>query len=89
MKIITLPEKERWEELCRRPEIDRNDLENVVRDIINRVKSETDKAVYCYSEKFDGVPPGNLKVSLDEISESAGQIPEELKECNKYCKKEY
>jgi histidinol dehydrogenase len=38
-----------------------------------------DKAIYCFSEKFDGVPPGKLKVSLTEIRESIGQIPEELK----------
>ena len=79
MKIITLPEKERWEELCRRPEIDRNYLDNVVRDIINSVKSEKDKAVYSYSEKFDGVLTGTLKVTSDEIRESIRKIPQELK----------
>jgi hypothetical protein len=43
MKTILLPEKEIWNELCKRPVIARNDLENRVRDIINSVKSELTK----------------------------------------------
>ena len=79
MKPVLFPIKESWDTLCKRPGIDQTDLENAVRGIINRVKSEMDKAIYCFSEKFDGVSPGNLKVSLTEIGESIGQIPEELK----------
>jgi hypothetical protein len=40
MKTILLPEKETWNELCKRPAIARNDLENKVRDILNNVKSD-------------------------------------------------
>lgn len=79
MKIITLPEKERWIELCKRPEIDRDDLDNLVKGIINRVKTEKDKAVRFYSGKFDGIIQVELKVSADEIGESAGQIAAGLK----------
>jgi histidinol dehydrogenase len=79
MKTIKFPEKDSWEKLCKRPEISRNDLEDVVKDIINSVKSESDKAVNYYSGKFDGVLPGDLKVTSDEILESAGQIPQKLK----------
>lgn len=81
------PEKESWDELCRRPVIFRNDLENVVRGIINNVKSETDKAVFYYSGKFDGMTPGNLKVTSDEIRESVGQVPQRLKNAIKVAKK--
>jgi histidinol dehydrogenase len=87
MKKIILPEKERWNDLCRRPELERNDLEDIIRDIITRVKSERDKAVCYFSEKFDGVPAGNLKVSADEIRESAAQVPQELKEAINIAKK--
>jgi histidinol dehydrogenase len=79
MKTILFPQKENWDTLCKRPEIDKTDLEDVVRGIINSVKSEMDKAIFRYSEKFDGVPAGNLKVSLSEIRESAGKVPQELK----------
>ena len=87
MKTILLPEKEIWDELCKRPVIARNDLENIVRDIIDKVKSESDKAVNYFSKKFDGVAPGNLKVSSDEIMESAMQIPHKLRNAINVAKK--
>ncbi|MCX6253554.1 MAG: histidinol dehydrogenase [Bacteroidia bacterium] len=80
MKTILFPIKESWETLCKRPEIDKIDLEDIVRTIINSVKSEMDNAIYYFSEKFDGVLPGNLKVSLNEIRESTGQVPQDLKD---------
>jgi histidinol dehydrogenase len=87
MKTILLPEIEIWNELCKRPVIARNDLENTVRDIINSVKSEADNAVFYFTEKFDGVTPGNLKVSPDEIRESAIRIPQELSNAINVAKK--
>ena len=87
MKTIILPERECWNDLCKRPEISRKDLEDVVRDIIHNVKREGDKAVSFYSEKFGGVIPSSLKVTSDEIMESAGQIPELLKEAINVAKK--
>jgi len=79
MKTILYPEKKSWETICRRPGINQTDLTDTIMGIINRVKSEKDKAIYYFSEKFDGVPPGSLKVSLSEITESIAQVPEELK----------
>jgi histidinol dehydrogenase len=79
MKTIYYPEKNNWDTLCFRPEIDKTNLEDAVRDIINRVKSEKDKAVYFFSEKFDGVPRGNLKLSQNEIKEAVAEVPEDLK----------
>jgi histidinol dehydrogenase len=79
MKTIVLPEKSDWDILCRRPSITKSDLEDQVREILRRVKSEKDKALYIYSEKFDGVNPGNLKVSSDEIQESERLVPEQIK----------
>ena len=79
MKTIILPRRESWNELCKRPLIPASDLENIVREILNRVKSEGDKAVTYFSEKFDGVCSGNLKVGSDEILESEPKITQELK----------
>lgn len=79
MKAILLPEKENWESLCKRPEIDKTDLEGSVKTIINRVRKDGDKAVKFFSDKFDGTSPEKLRVSSNEISESALLIPENLK----------
>ena len=87
MKEFKLPTKESWEKLCRRPEIPGDDLENRVREILNNVKSNSDKAIKSYSMKFDGVPLENLVVSSDEILQSASQIPRELKDAINVAKK--
>lgn len=79
MKTILYPEKNSWAIHCSRPEIDKPGLEDVVRDIINRVKSDKDSAISYFSEKFDRVPAGNLKVSQEDIIEGAEQVPEDLK----------
>lgn len=79
MKTIYYPEKNNWDTLCIRPEIDKTNLEEAVKEIINRVKSEKDKAIYYFSEKFDSIPRGSLKVSQDEIRQSIVQVPDDLK----------
>ena len=80
MKTILLPEKGTWDELCIRPQIEREDLDSLVRGIINSVKSEGDNAINSFSEKFDGVAPVNLKVLPHEIQISDKNIPKDLKE---------
>jgi histidinol dehydrogenase len=79
MKTILLPEKGMWDELCFRPQIERGNLENIVRAIINSVKSEGDNAIYSFSEKFDGVAQVNLKVLPDEFLVSDKNISKDLK----------
>ena len=79
MKTIILPDKNKWETICQRPGMNKTDLDGVVRNIIDRVKSESDEAVSYFNRKFDGLAPGNLKVSSDELEESYEQVPESLK----------
>jgi histidinol dehydrogenase len=80
MKTILFPKKENWEELCRRPVFDNSQLDDVVSTILRRVRSEGDKAVIEYSEKFDGLTLFDLKVSPAEILRSSELVPENLKE---------
>jgi histidinol dehydrogenase len=86
MKTIIYPEKESWDMLCKRPGIDKADLEDIVRDIIIKVKSETDRAIFYFSEKFDGVAAGNLKVSPQEIRDADMHVSEDLKKAIKIAK---
>jgi len=79
MKIIRNPERGKWDSLCRRPSIERSGLEDVVRDILNRVKSSGDRALYDLSEKFDGVVLKSLRVPASKIAESATKVPTELR----------
>ena len=80
MKVILYPERKEWDSLCRRPTVDRSGLDDVVRDILVRVKSTGDRAIYQLSEKFDGVKMNDLKVPVSEIMESVRKVPGELTE---------
>jgi histidinol dehydrogenase len=79
MKTILYPDEDCWEELSKRPAIDRSELEDVVRSIINSVKSGKDNAIQRLSLIYDGTPAENLKISPEEIKDAIIQIPEELK----------
>ncbi|HPT21324.1 MAG TPA: histidinol dehydrogenase, partial [Bacteroidales bacterium] len=79
MNTIIYPEQEQWDLLCKRPAMAKADLNDTVRNIIDSVRSEKDIAVHRYSEKFDGVPAGDLKVSDEEIRKSTCAIPDDLK----------
>jgi histidinol dehydrogenase len=79
MKLILNPHRSDWNMLCTRPGIDTSELETAVKEIISSVKSGKDRAVQSLSNKFDGTPAGNLKVSVAEMIEAEELIPEELK----------
>jgi histidinol dehydrogenase len=79
MKTIILPEKRSWESLCMRPSINGAELDARVRQILDRVKTEKDKAILDFSEKFDGVRPADLKVAPGEIKESENLVSEKIK----------
>jgi histidinol dehydrogenase len=87
MKTILYPEKKEWEVICKRPVIDKYDLETNVSEIIESVKRDSDKAIYIFSERFDGVLAGSLRVSLSEINEAIILVPEELKKAINVAKK--
>lgn len=80
MKIILNPEREKWNSLCRRPSIERSGLEDIVRSILNKVKSTGDRALFDLSELYDGVVLKSLRVSASAIAESANKIPAGLRE---------
>lgn len=79
MKAVIFPEKSSWPDLCTRPSLQKTDLENLVREILNRVKAEGDRAILDFSEKFDGVRPDSLRVTADEIREAESFIPENIR----------
>ena len=59
------------------------DIENQVREIIERVKEERDKVIFYLTEKFDNVKLRSLKISEEERKESKeilkGEIFESIK----------
>lgn len=80
MEMISFPERSRWQKLCRRPAIDRPELQAKVAEILKDVRENGDGALFDLAEKFDGVRPKDLKVTEPEIEASANMVTEELKE---------
>lgn len=62
-----------------RAEIDsaRADVSGAVREIIDAVRLEGDKAVLRYEQKFDGVKMKSLEVTPDEISDALDAVGDE------------
>ena len=78
MKPFLYPPKETWDDLCKRPVMDMSSLDNTVKSIIDRVRSEGDKALREYTLKFDKVSLNDLKVSDAETDESIRLVPDNL-----------
>ena len=55
MKKIIYPEKKDWMEILRRPALNTDTLRNTVKEVLDKVKTEGDKAVREYEERFDKV----------------------------------
>ncbi|MEP6847231.1 MAG: histidinol dehydrogenase [Acidobacteriota bacterium] len=79
MQIIRYPTRDTWPEILRRPPIDLRSIEKTVREILNSVKSEGDKALRNYTAAFDGVILDNLEVRREEFEAAEQQVPAELK----------
>ncbi len=79
MILITNPDKSQWTELLERPVMNTENLFDTVRNIIDCVKSEGDRAVLNFEEKFDKVKLSSLIVTDEEQQEAEVLVGEELK----------
>ena len=79
MKVIKYPSKEKWAEILRRPALNTESLFDTVRGIIDRVRTEGDKAVIEYEATFDKAELTSLAVTNEELEEGVALASEELK----------
>ncbi len=79
MKKIISPEKKYLIEILRRPALNTDTLRNTVKEVLDKVKMEGDKAVREYEERFDKVKLDSLGVTETEIAEAEKEVPIELK----------
>lgn len=78
MKIIKYPKKEEWAELLQRPALNTENLFDTVRTIIERVKTDGDRAVLDYEATFDKVRLNSLAVTAAEMKAAEAQVPADL-----------
>ena len=79
MILITNPDKSQWATLLKRPTLDTENLFDTVKAIIERVKTEGDRAVLDYETQFDKVSLSSLSVSAQEMDEAEALVSNELK----------
>ena len=79
MKKILYPNKSEWAEMLRRPVLNVDTLFENVGTILKEVRTNGDKAVIEYEERFDKVKLESLAVSEAEIKEAEKEVPIELK----------
>lgn len=79
MEIIKYPERSEWAKLLSRPVFETSKLDSVVKEVINDVKSEGDKAIKKYTAKFDKAYVDNLLVTPKEIQEATNRVDKDLK----------
>lgn len=87
MNLIINPDKSQWAELLKRPVMNTESLFDTVRDIIERVKAEGDRAVLEYEKKFDKVALAALAVTDEEQVEAETLVSEELKKAIRLAKR--
>lgn len=83
MKTYNKPNKERWDELIKRPVINEEQLTKAVTSIIISVKQKGDQALIEYSSLFDNVDLTSINVSTQEIEQAIRQTSQELKDAIK------
>ena len=79
MNIITYPERSQWNDLLRRPTLNTATLRGTVLEVLERIRTEGDKAVIEYEEKFDHVHLDSLSVTEEEFIEAEKAVSIELK----------
>ena len=87
MNKIYNPEKSTWSDILKRPTPTVEDIESIVLDVFNDVKSLGDEGVKKYTEKFDGVSLSNFEVSKDEIERANGLVSSDLQKAIKLAKR--
>lgn len=80
MNIIKYPTTDQYAKIIERPHLDISQLNAIVADVLSDVKSNGDKAVIAYEEKFDKVILDSLAVTQEEIDEAECLVSDELKQ---------
>lgn len=87
MKQYNNPPQKDWPTIAKRPALKKEALDDVVKNILQKVKEQKDQALFELTKQFDGVALKQLAVSELEIATAIEQVPENLKEAIKVAAK--
>jgi histidinol dehydrogenase len=87
MEVFKNVNQESWKALIERPTIDKENLKQLVQEILNNVELNGDKALKTYSKSFDNVELEDFIVLKSEIETAKQLVSEELKKAIDVAKK--
>jgi histidinol dehydrogenase len=87
IKTVLRPDKTRWDELCRRPLFQRNNIKGEVENILNEVRNHGDIALSRFSELFDSIEVTDFRVKKEEIDNAGKTLSNGLKEAIQVAKR--
>lgn len=74
------PSRSQWESILKRPTATFDDVESVVVEVFNAVKTNGDQALKEYTKKFDRTEIEDLEVRSQELTTAENILSKELKE---------
>ncbi len=79
MRLEINPPRNKWAELCQRPQMELEYLDSSVKNILARVKKSGDEALKELTKQFDQVHLNEIQVTDEEVKKAIGEVPESLK----------
>jgi len=80
MNIIKYPAREEWKSIVERPHLDVSQLNATVKEVLDKVRNNGDRAVIEYEKAFDHVELHDLAVTEAEMEEAEQLTSKELKD---------
>ena len=79
MEEYIYPLQSEWDKLIERPTASYDDLEDLVSNVFEQIKTRGDDAIFEYTKKFDKVQIHKLQVGKKEILDGVNNVPKDLK----------
>ncbi|MCX7743610.1 MAG: histidinol dehydrogenase [Flavobacteriales bacterium] len=79
IQVIAYPETTQWKSLVQRPVLDREDLTNRVKDMLEDVRLNGDDAVLNYTRMYDYANAKSLRIEASDFKKSVENVSENLK----------
>ena len=79
MEEYIYPLKSEWDQLIERPTASYDDLEDLVSNVFEQIRTRGDDAIFEYTNEFDKVQIHKLQVDKKEILNGVNNVPKDLK----------
>jgi histidinol dehydrogenase len=84
---FTNPERKKWLEITKRPELDLKKIKPLVKKIFKDVNKNGDKSLYKYTKEFDKIDIKSIKTKRKDLLNSENKVSKKLKLAIKSAKK--